>query len=77
MADTNEKLPESVKFVEIKSEEVIQSYDDGNVKFKLNSKAALMQVSNEQRRYLWKPFMTVEKTRASSNVRMTMTISHM
>jgi hypothetical protein len=42
MADGNEKLTESEKLVAIKSAEDIQSED--NNKFKLSSKAALMQV---------------------------------
>lgn len=41
MADVNEKLTENEKFVEIQSAKAIQNDDN---KFKLTSKAALMQV---------------------------------
>lgn len=44
MADVNEKLTENEMFVAIKSAEAVQNSD--NNKFKLTSKASVMQVNN-------------------------------
>lgn len=45
MENFNQKLTETEKFVEIKSAQVFESNDDNHNKFKLSSKAALMQVN--------------------------------
>lgn len=45
MADVNEKLTENEKFLAIKSAEAAPNDDN---KFKLNSKAALMQVCSRR-----------------------------
>lgn len=48
MSETNKrKFPENVNFVEVKLAETIQN-QNADEKFRLNSKAALMQVNNEK-----------------------------